>query len=507
MKYNKKRWLSIVLAGVIATGSAILPSAPAVHSAHADFRFNDTAQHWARYYIEYLSDKKIISGYKDGSYQPERQISREEAASLLANIVKAQGYSTAAPLPEQAPQVEAQESIDESGITEKSETVVEAPKKREFKDVPKDSWSYEAITLLANAGYVNGDGDGGFRPGDRITREEFVAIVYNVLKRNNVISDKTARKSFSDIKNSFAKEAIEKLGALGIISGDGDGRFRPQDHIIRSESAALLTHFFIGAHAEIRGMEETEARVKAEAEAKLKAEEEAKQRAEAEALAKAEEEARLKAEAEAKAAQEAKALEDAVAAEKRTAEEAAKQEAEAKRQAEERAELDAMARKTSYYKVLNMAPQKQINGYYCGPACVQQTVLYLNGKAEKQDYYASKLGTTKGVGTSMDEIAKFVKDLGNGYKYEKIGDKKDYMSKMKKNLEENQPVIIDINSRSTSAWAYKTAGHFLNVSGVDTKSGTEKIRVTDPATGKNTWYSVDTVYKVNSDHWRSALIR
>jgi len=45
---------------------------------------------------------------------------------------------------------------------------------------------------------------------------------------------------FTDINNSYAKDSIEKLGKMGIFKGNGDGKFRPKDKITREEMAIVL---------------------------------------------------------------------------------------------------------------------------------------------------------------------------------------------------------------------------------------------------------------------------
>lgn len=196
--------------------------------SNAELRFSDTLGHWARYSIDYLTNRNVIKGYQDGSFQPEKNISRQEAAALFANIVNAQVY----------------------------QKTIQSPKT--FTDLSPNAWSYHAIMLLADAGYISGDPSGMFRPEDSITRQEFASIVYKMMTMNRVISGQSNRKSFNDINQSYAKDAIELLGGLGIISGYSDGSFRPDNRITRSESAALLINFFHGAKEEIRAMEEAD---------------------------------------------------------------------------------------------------------------------------------------------------------------------------------------------------------------------------------------------------------
>ena len=45
---------------------------------------------------------------------------------------------------------------------------------------------------------------------------------------------------FTDISNSYAEETINELYEMGIIKGDGNGKFNPKDNITREDMATLI---------------------------------------------------------------------------------------------------------------------------------------------------------------------------------------------------------------------------------------------------------------------------
>jgi hypothetical protein len=45
--------------------------------------FSDIAGHWAEAWVEQLAIKGITSGYPDGTYRPENQVTRAEMAVFL----------------------------------------------------------------------------------------------------------------------------------------------------------------------------------------------------------------------------------------------------------------------------------------------------------------------------------------------------------------------------------------------------------------------------------------
>ncbi|WP_274964220.1 S-layer homology domain-containing protein [Tepidanaerobacter syntrophicus] len=51
-----------------------------------------------------------------------------------------------------------------------------------FKDVPKEHWAAESIDKLSKLGILKGDDNGNFRPNDPITRAETAVVIDRVLK-------------------------------------------------------------------------------------------------------------------------------------------------------------------------------------------------------------------------------------------------------------------------------------------------------------------------------------
>ena len=55
-----------------------------------------------------------------------------------------------------------------------------------FSDVPSDMWCYEAVTEMANRGFVNGVGGGLFAPDRTMTRAEFLAVIVRAVYSNDI---------------------------------------------------------------------------------------------------------------------------------------------------------------------------------------------------------------------------------------------------------------------------------------------------------------------------------
>lgn len=147
-----------------------------------------------------------IVGYEDGTVRPENNITRAEVAAifyrLLTDDARAEGWATA----------------------------------NSFSDVKSGTWYNNGISTLANMKILNGYEDGTFRPDAYVTRAEFATIAAQF---SGGPADEYA--DFTDVsKNHWASKYIAKAAKLGWISGDGDGKFRPEDYITRAEAMSLV---------------------------------------------------------------------------------------------------------------------------------------------------------------------------------------------------------------------------------------------------------------------------
>ena len=110
-----------------------------------------------------------------------------------------------------------------------------------FLDVPQGYWARDFITPLVHRGFLQGFSDGSFRPKHTMTRAEF-AVLLSQFPWSAWLPPRRAVSStqFSDVSpHHWAAPAITQMAQWGLIQGDPDGRFRPQESISRLE--ALLT--------------------------------------------------------------------------------------------------------------------------------------------------------------------------------------------------------------------------------------------------------------------------
>ena len=144
-----------------------------------------------------------INGYPDGTFRPGKSMTRAEAASILAKLQR---------LP----------------LTDSS--------KPAFSDA--DGWYNAVINAVVKAGYMKGYPDGSFKPDKPITRAEFATML------SHFMSAKTASNPLTDTNGNWAKEAIDKAYAQGIIKGYEDNTFRPAADVSRAEAVAMVNRTF-----------------------------------------------------------------------------------------------------------------------------------------------------------------------------------------------------------------------------------------------------------------------
>ena len=171
--------------------------------------FSDIEKHWAKEYIEYGVEQGYISGYEDGTFKPDKTVTRAEFSKMINNA---------------------------SGIT------ATGTAKADFTDVVKTEWYFGEVQKAENAGYITGYSDGTFKPSNPVTRQEAAVILSRIVLPVKERADVT---KFADNKSidSWANDAIAMIAAKGYIKGDEKGNFNPKGALTRSQAAKLICEF------------------------------------------------------------------------------------------------------------------------------------------------------------------------------------------------------------------------------------------------------------------------
>jgi len=90
---------------------------------------------------------------------------------------------------------------------------------------------------VVGAGLLKGYPGGGLRPDAKITRAEASTMVS---RAKNLPAD-AAPQGFSDVSaKHWAFASIGVMKTLGVVSGYGDGTFRPSGNATRAEAAKMI---------------------------------------------------------------------------------------------------------------------------------------------------------------------------------------------------------------------------------------------------------------------------
>ncbi|MCQ4086726.1 S-layer homology domain-containing protein [Saccharibacillus sp. JS10] len=107
-----------------------------------------------------------------------------------------------------------------------------------FKDLNTAStWSRDSIVQAKLLGLLEGDQQGNFRPNDRITRQEMAKILVQLLN----LPLETTASSFKDVPtDSWSTAYIEAARKAGMMQGYGNGKFDPQAEMTREQLAIVF---------------------------------------------------------------------------------------------------------------------------------------------------------------------------------------------------------------------------------------------------------------------------
>lgn len=103
-----------------------------------------------------------------------------------------------------------------------------------FTDVA-DSVHADAVRRLAAAGVVTGHADGSFRPLALLNRGQLASTLARGLGLQA-----TGATDFSDLAGSLHAAGVRALADAGLVTGYADGRFGPQDPVLRGQVASQL---------------------------------------------------------------------------------------------------------------------------------------------------------------------------------------------------------------------------------------------------------------------------
>ena len=176
-----------------------------------DHKFNDISDYWAAAYVDFLYNADITTGYSDGSFRPNQNISRAQFAVMLYRYLK----------------------LDEDQYAN-----VSLP----FADLGSiPAYAIPAVKALYAEGVITGSEKNGqlyFNPGSSLTRAQAAAMIGRTQAKGYALADLT----FTDSAQipTYAAYYIRAMVGQGVINGYSDGSFKPHSNITRGQMAKIL---------------------------------------------------------------------------------------------------------------------------------------------------------------------------------------------------------------------------------------------------------------------------
>ncbi|WP_284645746.1 S-layer homology domain-containing protein [Paenibacillus silviterrae] len=174
-----------------------------------DKSFPDIVAHWAKKDIEAMASRHVADGADNGLFLPDQSVSRAEFAAW---VVRGLGLAEAT-----------------GGL--------------KFGDVAADAWYAPYIVAVSSHGLMTGEEQGQFRPAAPITREEMAAVLVRALgTKAGAAAAGGSQQRFADQQDvsSWASGSVLTAARLGLVEGNEEGAFKPQDQATRAEALVII---------------------------------------------------------------------------------------------------------------------------------------------------------------------------------------------------------------------------------------------------------------------------
>lgn len=170
--------------------------------------------HWAYSAVEQAAALGYVTGLGDGTFAPDRELTRAEFVTMLWRMAGKPAAS--------APAV--------------------------FSDVPANAWYRDAVSWAAEQGYVKGTSDTTFAPDGKLTRQEAVTVLFRYSGGQSgmeLLLTQVYDSQYTDSGSiaSWAKSAVYWAIYNGVINGTSDTTVSPNGTATRAQIAAILVRY------------------------------------------------------------------------------------------------------------------------------------------------------------------------------------------------------------------------------------------------------------------------
>lgn len=168
------------------------------------------AGHWAKPYIDELTVRGIVNGLPDGSYAPNRPMTRAELAVQVATA-----FNEAIKAPDQS-----------------------------FTDVPADFWAADTIKRAVKTGFMKGYPNSAFKPGQTLTRTEALITLATGLGLAEATASDTTLQGYQDWQQipTWARSKIAATVEANLVAApiSDTSQLRPNEPATRAEVTVML---------------------------------------------------------------------------------------------------------------------------------------------------------------------------------------------------------------------------------------------------------------------------
>lgn len=194
--------------GGTGTGTITSPGAGTVNRPILDDKsgFTDIIGHWAEKDVNAMAAKGIVSGVTNTLFEPDRDITRAEFATLLVKTLNLSSKVSSA-----------------------------------FADLEAGAWYVPYVNAAANSGLVSGY-DGYFRPNDLITREEMAVVLTKAYTFLGKTAESGGIEKFVDADqiSNWARPYVDVVAAVGLMSGVTADTFAGTENSTRAQAASVF---------------------------------------------------------------------------------------------------------------------------------------------------------------------------------------------------------------------------------------------------------------------------
>ncbi|MCI2105827.1 MAG: S-layer homology domain-containing protein [Intestinimonas sp.] len=212
---KRKQFLACMLAAALTLTLAALPASAVT--------FPDISSHWAKSYIEKMTEAGMFKGYDDGTFRPDNQLTASEALALCARTV---------------------------GLNDDTASQIASDRKDEVDGIlnGSQSWFYSEFAICLETGIISDtELKSLVQTGtltQPITKEELSRYLVRAMQLGPMADHLTSYgMSFTDTASISQSDRpyVYLLNIYGIVQGDTDNAFGPKGDVTRAIMATMLS--------------------------------------------------------------------------------------------------------------------------------------------------------------------------------------------------------------------------------------------------------------------------